>query len=251
VRIRALAVVAIVVAAAIAIGGPASAQPSATAGTLRWRSCGSSFECSTMRVPLDYANPSGPQVDLALIRLPARDQSKRIGSLVVNPGGPGGSGVEYVQAAASDLPSELRDRFDIVGFDPRGVGQSDPLNCKADMNAYYRLDFSPDDDAERAALVSGMQAFVDACERNEGSRLPYLSTQYTVRDLDELRAALGDQKLTFLATRTARTSAPSTPRRIPTTCARSCSTAPSTRPSMQSSSRWSRPPASRECSTRS
>jgi pimeloyl-ACP methyl ester carboxylesterase len=149
-------------------------------------------------VPLDYANQTGPQVDIAVVRLPAADQSKRIGSLVVNPGGPGGSGVEFVLDAAATLPRELRDRFDIVGFDPRGTGQSDPIDCKADMNAYYRLDFSPDNDAERAALVSGIQAFVDACARNEGSRLPYLSTENTVRDLDELRAALGDEKLTFL-----------------------------------------------------
>jgi pimeloyl-ACP methyl ester carboxylesterase len=200
VRIRALAVVTIVIAAMVlAIGGPVSAQTaSASDGTLRWRSCGNEFDCASMRVPLDYSNPAGPQVDLAMVRLPARDQSKRIGSLVVNPGGPGGSGVEYALSAADRLPSELRDRFDIVGFDPRGVGQSDPIDCKADMNAYYNLDFSPDDDAERAALVSGIQAFVDACERNEGSRLPYLSTADTVRDLDQLRAALGDKKLTFL-----------------------------------------------------
>jgi pimeloyl-ACP methyl ester carboxylesterase len=200
VRIRALAVVAIVIAATVvAVAAPASAQTgSATPGTLRWRSCGSAFECATMRVPLDYANQTGPQVDIAVVRLPAANPSKRIGSLVVNPGGPGGSGVEYVLQAADTLPRELRDRFDIVGFDPRGTGQSDPIDCKADMNAYYRLDFSPDNDAERAALVAGIQQFVDACTRNESSRLPFLSTDYTVRDLDELRAALGDQKLTFL-----------------------------------------------------
>ena len=151
-----------------------------------------------MHVPLDDANPTGPQVDIAVIRLPAANQSERIGSLVVNPGGPGGSGVDFVAGSANSLPRELRDRFDIVGFDPRGTGQSDPIDCKADMSAYYRLDFSPDSDAERAALISGIQRFVDACERNEGSRLPYLSTDSTVRDLDQLRAALGDRKLTFL-----------------------------------------------------
>ena len=89
-----------------------------------------------MRVPLDYANPGGAQVDIAVIRLPAKDQSRRIGSLVVNPGGPGGSGVDFVASESESLPQELRDRFDIVGFDPRGVGQSDPLNCNADMPAY-------------------------------------------------------------------------------------------------------------------
>jgi len=193
------AVLVILVIAALLIEGIAGAQTGTVAGrTLRWRACGGSFECSTMRVPLDYANPDGAQVAIEAIRLPARDPSKRIGSLVVNPGGPGGSGVEYVASQADTLPDELRDRFDIVGFDPRGTGQSDPVNCKFDLSAYYRLDFSPDDDAERAALIAGIQSFVDACTRNEGSRLAYLSTDYTIRDLDELRAALGDDKLTFL-----------------------------------------------------
>jgi pimeloyl-ACP methyl ester carboxylesterase len=191
--------VALAVISVVVVDGVAGAQTaSSSKGTLRWRSCGGSFECTSMRVPLDYTNPFGSQVNLEVVRLPATDQSRRIGSLVVNPGGPGGSGVEYVLGSADTLPSELRERFDIVGFDPRGTGQSDPVNCKSDMNAYYHLDFSPDDDAERTALVSGIQAFVDACARNEGSRLPYLSTDSTIRDLDELRAALGDEKLTFL-----------------------------------------------------
>jgi len=200
VRIRRVVAVLVVVlaVAAVLLEGIAGAQTGTPSRTLRWRPCGGSFECSSFRVPLDYANPTGAQVNLAVIRLPARDQSKRIGSLVVNPGGPGGSGVDFVASAADSLPDELRDRFDIVGFDPRGTGQSDPVNCKTDMSAYYKLDFSPDDDAERAALVSGIQSFVDACARNEGSRLPYLTTDSTVRDLDELRAALGDDKLTFL-----------------------------------------------------
>jgi pimeloyl-ACP methyl ester carboxylesterase len=191
--------VALAVISLVTVDGVAGAQTgSSTKDTLRWRSCGGSFECTELRVPLDFTNPVGPQVNLAVVRLPAIDQSRRIGSLVVNPGGPGGSGVEYVLGSADTLPSELRERFDIVGFDPRGTGQSDPVNCRFDMGAYYHLDFSPDDDAERAALVSGIQAFVDACARNEGSRLPYLSTDSTIRDLDELRAALGDEKLTFL-----------------------------------------------------
>jgi len=192
-------VIVVMVTTALLLAGTAGAQAGAASkGTLRWRPCGGSFECSSMRVPLDYANPGGAQVDIAVIRLPAKDQSRRIGSLVVNPGGPGGSGVDFVASESESLPQELRDRFDIVGFDPRGTGQSDPVDCKADMNVYYRLDFSPDTDAERAALVSGIQSFVDACARNEGSRLPYLSTDSTVQDLDALRAALGDEKLTFL-----------------------------------------------------
>jgi len=100
--------VVVLVVAALFLEGIAGAQAGSVAkGTLRWRSCGGSFECSTMRVPLDYSNPAGAQVNLAVIRRPARDQSKRIGSLVVNPGGPGGSGVEFVASQADSMPDEL------------------------------------------------------------------------------------------------------------------------------------------------
>lgn len=176
----------------------AGAQMQEAAG-LRWRSCGGSgLQCSTLTVAQDYANPAGRQVDIALIRAPARDKDGRVGSLVVNPGGPGASGVDFVANAVTSFPSELRDRFDIVGFDPRGTGKSAPVDCGGDMAAYYALDFSPDSDAERTALIAGIQKFVDACVQHEGDRLNYLSTDYTVQDVDRLRAALGDNKLSYL-----------------------------------------------------
>jgi len=200
--VRALFVVLVVgtfpsVAAAQTTGAPTSAT-APTSGGLRWQPCRSGFECSTLTVPRDDAQPAGPTVDLALIRSPARDQDRRIGSLLVNPGGPGGSAIDYVRYATHTLPAELRDRFDIVGVDPRGSGESDPVKCKYDMSKYYALDFSPDDQAERDALVAGMQKFVDACVASEGDYLRYISTDYTVRDLDKVRAALGDDRLTFL-----------------------------------------------------
>lgn len=187
------------VPAAPAGAAPRAGRALAGAGepALRWRPCGG-FQCATLPVPLDHADPSGPRIELSVIRAPAREPDRRIGALVVNPGGPGGSGVDYVRDAATSFPGELRDRFDIVGFDPRGVGGSGPVDCVKDMGPYYALDFSPDTPAERDALVAGVRAFVDGCVRNEGERLAHLSTDDTVRDLDRIRAALGDDRLTYL-----------------------------------------------------
>ncbi|MFM8305078.1 MAG: alpha/beta hydrolase [Actinomycetota bacterium] len=198
-RVLSVAGCLVVVFAVAVTGAPAAvdAQVGPT-GPLRWRACGGGFECATLSVPRDDAQPDGPTVSLALVRAPARDPEQRIGSLVVNPGGPGGSAVDYVRGSARALPSELRDRFDIVGVDPRGSGQSDPIRCRFDMARYYALDFSPDDAAERAALVTGIQEYVDACVAAEGDDLRYVSTDATVRDLDKVRAALGDDRLTFL-----------------------------------------------------
>jgi pimeloyl-ACP methyl ester carboxylesterase len=164
---------------------------------LDWKSC-LDAECATLEVPLDDDVVGGPTIGLALIRYEARDPDRRIGSLLVNPGGPGASGVEYAAAAASSLPEELQDRFDIVGFDPRGVGLSAGVDCTDDLDAYYDLEFAPDDEAERAALVAGVEELVRACEASDGSILPYLSTDRTARDLDRIREALGDDKLTYL-----------------------------------------------------
>src|SRR5207244_4193872 len=92
----------------------------------------------------------------------------------------------------------LRNRFDLVSFDPRGTGRSDPVDCGSDLDGYYALDFSPDDDAEWSALVAGVQKVVDACVAREGTRLPYLSTAYSVGDLERIRIALGDDRVSYL-----------------------------------------------------
>ena len=137
----------------VVVGSPVTA-------TLDWTDCGAPFECATLMVPLDYANPGGEQISLALIRLPAADPSARIGSLLVNPGGPGGSGVEFVQTSAESIYTQkLRDRFDIIGFDPRGVGQSTPVECLngKDLDRLNALDPTPDVTAERDALIEGAQ----------------------------------------------------------------------------------------------
>src|SRR3712207_5896259 len=102
---------------------------SATAASIAWQPCRDGFQCALLPVPLDYDNPRGPQITVSVIRLPAADPARRIGSLFLNPGGPGGSGVDIVRGLGQFLPLELRGRFDIVGFDPRGIFRSTPLRC--------------------------------------------------------------------------------------------------------------------------
>ena len=177
---------------------PAVAVPVAP---LVWESCGSSgFQCSTLTVPLVDGDPSKGTIGLALTRKRASSQQQRIGSLVVNPGGPGASAVGYLQAAAGQLPAGLRERFDLVAFDPRGVGRTRPVRCgtTAELDDYFSLDPSPDDAAELSALERGNEQFVAGCATRSGGTLPYVSTADAARDLDEVRAALGDDKLTYL-----------------------------------------------------
>lgn len=192
----------VVVAPAGGVGGAgvgsvaAGAAPASGGGRLAWTPCGGGFECATLPVPRDHEVADGPRLDLALIRAPARGD--RIGSLVVNPGGPGASAVDFVRAVTAALPGSLRDRFDVVGFDARGTGRSAPVDCRYDMARYYALDATPDDAAEREILVAGTRELVAACVAANGDRLDHVSTDDTVRDLDRVRAALGDERLTYL-----------------------------------------------------
>ncbi|WP_245641790.1 alpha/beta hydrolase [Nonomuraea candida] len=119
---------------------------------------------------------------------------------MVNPGGPGASGVDYVRAARVVLSERVRERFDVVGFDPRGVGRSAPVECLSDgeLDAYLALDGSPDSPAERAALEAGARTFAEGCRRHSGRLLPHVGTVDVARDLDLLRRALGERRLTYL-----------------------------------------------------
>ncbi|GLW66023.1 proteinase [Actinomadura rubrobrunea] len=166
---------------------------------LEWSDCGNGFECATAKVPLDYANPKGERLRISLIRRPAEDRSQRIGSLFVNPGGPGGSGVEFVRQAAGAFGADLRRRFDIVGFDPRGVGASSPVRCMTapQLDAFYATDTTPDDKKEVDALASQSRAYADNCRGKAAKLLPYVGTANAARDIDILRAAAGDDKLTY------------------------------------------------------
>ncbi|MGW2179459.1 alpha/beta hydrolase [Streptomyces sp. NPDC001732] len=159
---------------------------------------GPPWECSFMRVPLDHAKPDGRTIQLALIRARARDQSKRIGSLVFNFGGPGASGVATLPAFGRDY-DKLRARYDLVSFDPRGVGRSAGVRCESDkeLDARYEIDGTPDTPAEVKTLVKSTRTFAEACERNSGNQLPHVGTTEAARDMDLIRQVLGDKKLYY------------------------------------------------------
>ncbi|MEU8530322.1 MULTISPECIES: alpha/beta hydrolase [Streptomyces] len=169
-------------------GGPA---PSPLPGGTQW-------ECSFMDAPRDYADPGGETIELALIRAKARNTSDRIGSLIFNFGGPGGSGITGLPSFGADFES-LRSRYDLVSFDPRGVGRSAAVECLGDreLDAYYAVDGSPDDAAEEKTLAESQKKYADACEDNSGDELPHVGTENAARDLDLMRQVLGDDKLHY------------------------------------------------------
>ncbi|MEV6651344.1 alpha/beta hydrolase [Streptomyces sp. NPDC051219] len=159
---------------------------------------GADWQCSTLQVPRDYGVPDGETIDLALIRGPARDQDRRIGSLIYNFGGPGGSGVATLPSAAKDY-ERLRERYDLVSFDPRGVGRSAGVKCLNDqqLDAYYSQDATPDNATEEKILADYRKRYSAACERNSGAVLPYVGTLNAARDMDLMRQVLGDDKLHY------------------------------------------------------
>ena len=203
-RLIAAATTVLALAAAVPVAGASRATAQAPP-PLAWTPCPGGQgtpdggECTTVTVPLDSRHPrNGKTAGIALFRVPARDPGTRIGSLVVNPGGPGASGAQFVRDVYDLLPDELRDRFDIVGFDPRGTGASMPVDCGDVVDTIFGLDYSPDSPEERTALVDGTKAVVGQCRRALGSNLRFVSSPDTVRDLERIRRALGDEQLTFL-----------------------------------------------------
>lgn len=169
---------------------------------LDWQPCRNGFQCARMLVPFDYAHPgNGKRFSLPVIRLPASDAAHEVGALVVNPGGPGGSGVQYAQGARSEFPAALRARFDIVGFDPRGVAGSEPaLRCMTgpQLDTFLAIDDMPANTAQLNQIVSASKQYAARCAQNSGPLLPYVGTENAARDMDVLRAALGQAKLTYL-----------------------------------------------------
>ncbi|MCW3050722.1 MAG: hypothetical protein JWO74_5006, partial [Solirubrobacterales bacterium] len=195
-------VVGALVAALAASPSAASARRSSLVPALKWHACANAagFQCASASVPKDYAFPGKAKIRLALTRLPATDRRHRIGSVFVNFGGPGASGVDTLQASRKGFGS-LNDRFDIVGFDPRGVGQSKPsIDCKVNQETQgiYRHPFTTPQNLDVSALVRGDEAYIRRCVARNRSILPYVSTANVARDMDLLRAAVGDKKLTYL-----------------------------------------------------
>lgn len=180
---------------------PPTTNPAPASPTLAWRACGDPFQCSTLRVPLDYAHPSAGTVDLALIRLPASDPAHRVGSLLVNPGGPGASGIDLVRSNSDLFSNQLRARFDLVGFDPRGVGMSDPVRCESgpQLDKFIDADPAPTTPAGLQSLVTISRSFAANCAATSGTALlAHVGTVDAARDMDRIRAALGEAKLTYL-----------------------------------------------------
>jgi pimeloyl-ACP methyl ester carboxylesterase len=159
------------------------------------------FDCATIKVPQDWAAPGdGKTFDIALVRARAAGQANRIGSLVVNPGGPGASGIELATYLAAGLPSDVLFRFDIVGFDPRGVGRSNPVECfsDSDLDAYFGYDPDPVSQADFDGFVALSRKMAQSCGDKYGDTLRLFSTEQAARDMDAVRAAVGDEKLTYL-----------------------------------------------------
>ena len=166
---------------------------------LDWSSCYDYFECTELRVPIDYNDLSVGTFRISVLRAPARDQENRLGSIVVNPGGPGGSGVDYAYNADYIFSPDVTDVYDVVGFDPRGVAQSEPIACftPEELDANLASDSKPDNDAEIAASLKESEEFAKKCEEKT-AHLEHFTTIETARDMDILRAALGEKKLNYV-----------------------------------------------------
>lgn len=167
--------------------------------TLDWQGCGSGNRCATLTVPLDYSDPDGATIELALLMNPATSPQS-LGPLVVNPGGPGGSGVDYAAAADDVVTPELHAAYDIVGFDPRGVGESEPLKCLdgPEVDEFLSSDASPDTPEEAQELVDDSAAFGQGCLADSADLTANIGSANVVADMDILRAALNDAQLDYL-----------------------------------------------------
>lgn len=164
---------------------------------LTWTDCGGGFQCGKVAVPVDWAAPAGATLRLAVVRKPATGQ--RLGSLFINPGGPGVGGAGWLRDDVRGFGSALRSAYDLVGWDPRGTGDSSPVRCLSDrrLDQYYAADATPDDATEVQQYVAEQREFAQACQANTGPVLAHIDTLSTVRDMDVLRAAVGDPVLTY------------------------------------------------------
>jgi pimeloyl-ACP methyl ester carboxylesterase len=169
--------------------------------TLSWTNCGQNLQCTMAKVPLDWSKPGAGEIKLALVRQPAT--GTRLGSLLVNPGGPGGSGYDFIKNSVNYATDKtLQSSYDIVGFDPRGVGRSTAVKCygptQMDQYLYGITPGARGSDAWIANNVKTSTDFGQACAANTGTLLAHVDTVSAARDLDVLRAALGDKKLNYL-----------------------------------------------------
>jgi pimeloyl-ACP methyl ester carboxylesterase len=177
---------------------PSTSAPEPTVPNLSWRSCRSSLECATLEAPLDWSNPSAGTIKLPLIRTLATLPEQRIGSMLVNPGGPGFGGAYLVEGATGIFSQSILEHFDVVTWDPRGTGGSQPaVDCIDTYDEYFGLDVTPNDAAAQQALEDAAKKFDAACDQKNGSLLAHISTQDTARDMDLIRRALGEDKISY------------------------------------------------------
>ena len=165
---------------------------------LEFRVCEADFECAELRVPVDPARPGAGELSLAILRRPAEMPAERVGVLIVNPGGPGISAVDHLRGSASRYDAVLRERFDLVAFDTRGSGASAALDCHESLGAYLAQDPTPDTDAEWTSAVAASRALAEECARKHPELLPFMGTRESAGDMDLVRAALGEEQVSYL-----------------------------------------------------
>ena len=194
----------------VGCGSNGSSNPATTISTgpyvptgFNWKACDDSastttVQCGTLQVPFDYNNPSAGTFTLYVKLLPAANPTLRIGSMMVNPGGPGFGGSSLADDASYYFSSDIIDHFDIIAWDPRGTGKSTPaVDCVDDYDQYFGIDSPPDSPEEKQALIDASQAFNDECMDNSGEILPYISTQASATDMNSIRQALGEDKISY------------------------------------------------------
>jgi pimeloyl-ACP methyl ester carboxylesterase len=194
------------IATLVALVSPATATTPTAAdasGLSAWRKCGRHLQCATLTVPVDYSEPDGEQVRIAVARVPASQPDQRLGSLVFNFGGPGDAGTETLPGFAQQIPDEIKARYDLVSFDPRGTGHSRPVECVSDREAdrLNAVDPTPNSDVDLRAFYDGTNEPIDViarCVARNGAWLAQLGSRNVARDLDRLRTALGDDTLSFV-----------------------------------------------------
>ncbi|MGW7299083.1 alpha/beta hydrolase [Streptomyces sp. NPDC054829] len=197
---------ALLCGAAVVLAGsltavPAEASAPQKAPKLDWKSCGTTnyptLQCASLKVPLDHRNPHGRQITLALSRVP-HTAKKYQGPLLVNPGGPGGSGLNLAGFVAKSLPEKVAAQYDVIGFDPRGVGKSTPaLDCKPGHFDPVRPDSVPSSGAIERANLLRVKSFAEACRDKHRDLLPYINTVSAVRDMDAIRKAVGAKQINY------------------------------------------------------
>ena len=182
-----------------------SEQPAAPAATpafepqpIEWTQFNDAVDVGTLAVPVDYDDPAGPTFDLHVARYNALDQENKIGTLLVNPGGPGFGGSVLAVQAADIYDRALRDRFDIIGWDPRGTGATTPvIDCVDDYDQYFAGDDTPQSDAERQQIVATDAEFADGCEQRSGAIIQHVGTNDSARDMDVIRRAVGEEEISY------------------------------------------------------